>query len=229
MHPLQQKIYDMVRLRGLRRFQSLRELGDAIGEQHPQKIKHHLLQLQKDGLVKIDWEKYTIESRLDERRWHDGEILSVPILGSANCGAPTLIAEERPEGVLMVSRKIVRAPTKRIFALRAVGNSMNQAKFRGNENIDDGDFVVIDPEDRNAENGDYVLSIINGSANIKRFYSDVQNHRVILYSESNEIFPPIMIHVEDNPDFFINGKVVAVVKNPQIPLNKPEYFRATGN
>lgn len=213
MHPLQQKIYELVHLRGLRKFQSFRDLGESIGgENHPQQIKHHLMQLEKQGLVNVDWVNYRIEPKLKTERLSKMETLSIPVLGAANCGVATLIAEERPEGVLMISRSMIPANKKNVFALRAVGDSMNQAKVNGRTPILDGDYVLIDKEDITAKNGDYVLSIINGSANIKRFEHDSKNQRIILHSESDKNYPPILIHENDNPDVFVNGKVISVIK-----------------
>ena len=212
MHPTQQRIYALVHIRGHRKFHSLRELGDAIGEKHPQKVKHHLLQLEKMGLIDVDWSTYQIEPKLRRTKPGKAEAISIPILGSANCGIATLLAEERPEGMLMVSRSMIKGPQKKLFALKAVGNSMNMAKVNNKESIEDGDFVIIDENDRDPNNGDYVLSIINGSANIKKFHRDITNHRIVLLSESSENFAPIFIHEQDNPDYFINGKVVSVIK-----------------
>lgn len=215
MHPLQQKLYELIQMKGLRKFDSFRHLGDAIGEEHPQKIKHHLQQLEKLDLIKVDWKNYEIEPKAGKGKLTTAEAIPIPILGAANCGMATLIAEERPEGVLLVSKKMIKVPGDNLFALRAVGNSMNNAEVNGNENIEDGDFVIIDSESRQPSNGDYVLSVINGSANVKRFYDDKGNGRVILRSESSENYPPIFIHVDDNPDFFINGKVISVIKVPK--------------
>lgn len=212
MHPTQQKIYALVHLHGHRKFRTLRELGDAIGEIHPQKVKHHLQHLEKMGLIDVDWSTYQIAPK--QRRAKPGKVeaISIPILGAANCGIATLLAEERPEGMLMVSRSMIKSPEKKLFALKAVGNSMNKAKVNGRDAIEDGDFVIIDENDRDPRDGDYVLSIINGSANIKRFYEEKANKRIVLHSESTENFTPIFLHAEDNPDYFINGKVVSVIK-----------------
>ncbi len=62
-------------------------------------------------------------------------------------------------------------------------------------------------------NGDIVLSIIDGMANIKRFFLDKANNQVVLVSDSTKEFPPIYIHEDD--DFMINGKVVQVIKKPK--------------
>ncbi len=134
------------------------------------------------------------------------EFTSVPLVGSANCGPADLVAEQNIEAYIRVDRKSL--PRKSgIFALRASGNSMNRAKIKG-KNIEDGDIVLIDSEDRIAQNGDYVLSIIDGNANLKKL--KVEKGQVMLVSESTENFKPILIMSGD--DWLINGKIVSVIK-----------------
>jgi SOS-response transcriptional repressor LexA len=90
---------------------------------------------------------------------------------------------------------------------------MNRAEI-GGKRIEDGDYVIVDVSDKHVRNGDIVLSIIDGLANIKKFYLDKKNNQVILMSQSTKDFPPIYIH--ENDDFMINGKVVQVIKKPKI-------------
>ena len=94
-----------------------------------------------------------------------------------------------------------------IFALRAVGKSMNRANIKG-KNIEEGDIVIIDSEDRTAKDGDYVLSIIDGAANLKKYKTEKK--QIMLVSESTESFKPIYVMEGDN--WVVNGKIIAVVK-----------------
>lgn len=136
------------------------------------------------------------------------EFISVPLVGSANCGPALLLAEENIEGYLTVKKDLLPRASG-IFALRASGNSLNRAKIKG-KNIENGDMVLINSEDRNIRDGDYVLSIISGAANLKKYKFDHKNHQIVLLSESTENFKPIIIMPGD--DFAINGKVVGVIK-----------------
>ncbi len=137
------------------------------------------------------------------------DYISIPLVGAANCGPATILAEENVEGYLSVPRSLV--PRKSgIFALRAIGNSMNRANVRG-KTIDEGDLVLIDSEDRSARDGDYVLSIIDGAANLKRYTLDRKHGQISLVSESSEKHKPIFILPGD--DFAVNGKIIAVVKS----------------
>ena len=82
--------------------------------------------------------------------------------------------------------------------------------------IEDGDFVIIDKNDKNPNNGDYVLSIIDDVANIKKFVRDRKNKQIILLSESTEDLPPIYIHPKDFSEYIIGGKVIQVIKKPNL-------------
>lgn len=142
------------------------------------------------------------------------EFISIPLVGAANCGPAELLAEENIEGYLTVKKGLLpRMPVEGrisgIFALRASGHSLNRANIKG-KTVEDGDFVLIDSEDRNIGNGDYVLSIISGAANLKKYTFDKKANQIILLSESSETFKPIIILPGD--DFAINGKVVGVMK-----------------
>ncbi len=136
--------------------------------------------------------------------------VSVPIVGAANCGPANIFADEHIEGYLKLPRNILpKVPG--FFVIRAEGDSMNRADIKG-KHIDDGDLVLIDGNDRTPLNGDYVLSIINGFANIKRFKIEEKTGQPVLISESkNPKHKPIFLHPDD--EFMINGKVVSIVKS----------------
>ncbi len=134
------------------------------------------------------------------------EFISIPLLGTVNCGPAELLAEDNITGYVSVRKSLISKKSG-IFAVRAVGKSLNRANVKG-KTIEEGDIVLIDAEDRSAKNGDYVLSIIDGAANLKKF--TIEKGQVMLMSESTEKFKPIFIMPGDN--WVVNGKIVAVVK-----------------
>lgn len=141
-----------------------------------------------------------------------GEVLlNVPILGMANAGVATVFADEYQAGFLRVSKKILKKRSN-IFALEVKGNSLNKAVINGS-NVEDGDWVIIDKDYTAAQNGDYVLSVIDGMANLKRFFWDKKNNQIVLSSESTEPHSPIIIHPDDT--YRINGKIIQVIKRPK--------------
>jgi len=91
---------------------------------------------------------------------------------------------------------------------------MNRAAIKGSP-INEGDYVLVD-QDEQVKDGDYVLSIIDGLANIKRLGIDLQQQQFVLFSESSTQRAPIVIDPEDR-DYYINGKVIRVIKAPTEP------------
>ena len=134
---------------------------------------------------------------------------SVPIYGTANAGIATVFAEENLEGYIKLPSGF-RLKRQNVFALRVKGDSMNLARI-DEKNIEDGDYALVDPNCRNPKNGDYILSIIDGFANIKKFERNNENGTIRLISESTNLnHKPIYISSED--DYMVNGKIIAMLK-----------------
>jgi repressor LexA len=214
MHRLQEQLLQLAGQTNLGE-RSLREIGKIVGEGSPQKVKHHLNQLEKRGLIRVDRAKRLVEKISGGRSTGlltKAKLLSVPLLGSASAGPATLCAESNIEGYLKISATFVgRRASHKLFALRVSGPSMNQARI-DNKSIEDGDYVIIDSDDCVPKNGDIVLSVIDGMANIKRFHLDRKNRQIALAADSTLHFPPIYIHESDA--FIINGKVIQIIKKP---------------
>lgn len=209
MHKTQERILDLVRNGGWSR-KTLREVGGEIGCPSAQQVKHHLEQLVGRGLVTFD--RATKTARAARPVFSPAGLVPVPIVGAANCGPATIFANENIEGYLRVSPKLLKK-TSRVFAVRAQGISMNRAQVDG-QTIEDGDYLIIDADYRNPQNGDIVLSVIDDAANIKKFLWDDETGQIVLVSESTKDIPPIYIHEDDS--FMVNGKVVQVIKKPRL-------------
>jgi len=208
MHIVQERLLSLARHQDLGKM-TLRQIARLINEDHPQKVKHHLLQLQKRGLIRIDEAGSTIQA-VERHTSASFSVVSIPIVGSANCGEATIFAEENIEGYLQISNKLLHGSrTSGLFALTAQGDSMDNANIKGSS-IESGDYVIVDSEDITPQNGDYIVSAIDGMANIKRYWFDGNHDRIVLSSESKRELPPIFIHQDD--DYLINGKVVQVIK-----------------
>ena len=124
------------------------------------------------------------------------------------------MADQNIAGYLRISNSLLHRETNDgLFAIRADGFSMNQAKV-GGKAIEDGDYLIIDGSDCTPRDGEVILSVIDGAANVKRFRRDQEHGQVVLVSDSSEDFAPIYIHPDD--DFFVNGKVIDVVKKPKL-------------
>ncbi len=206
MHPLQEQLLSEIDRKNIGNL-TLREIGDLIGEKLPQKVKHHLSQLEAKGFILIDKRNQTIK-RISNKTKADNLFVSLPIVGSANCGPAEIYANENIEGYLKISRNLV--PYKKgLYVIKADGNSLNKSSVKG-KNIESGDYVIVDSENISPKDNDYVVSIIDGMANIKKYRLDKANDRIVLLSESTKDYSPIFIHRDD--DFRISGKVLDVVK-----------------
>lgn len=211
IHPIQLKLLKLINSKIEINRLSLREIGRLISEEHPQKIRHHLDQLKKKELIRIN--KTGKIREVKKLGYEKSGLVNVPILGSANCGEATIFADENIEGYLRISKRFIDQ-IKNIFAVRVKGSSMNKAKVKDKFKIEDGDYIIIDGENKKPVNGDYVLSVIDDVANIKRYYFDKENNQINLLSESTENYPPIIIHPDDK--YVISGVVKYVIKKPKL-------------
>lgn len=214
MHDVQIKLLELSknkRFKGL----TLREIGRLVEIDHPQLIKHHLQQLINRGLLNSEYEPVSINSNFSSRS--SLPLILLPILGSANCGEPTLLANEDLQGYLKISPSLLKTSQyDNLFVLKAAGNSMNRAKVNKTDPIEDGDYVVVE-KSTDIRDKAYVVSVIDGAANIKKIHVDKTNNLIYLLSESTVSYPPIVI--DQSADFSVNGNVIQVVKKPKPSLN----------
>lgn len=219
MHPIQEKLLRLSKTKNLAKL-TLRDMAKRIDmpNESPQKIKHHLQQLQKKGFLSIDRAKGMMSRTSLEPAWAKGllkqasRLFSIPIIGTANCGPATIFAEQNFQGFLRISSKLIgKSKPTGLYAVKADGGSMNRADIGGRK-IEDGDFAIIDSQDRNVVSGNVVLAIIDDRATIKRFIDDRANGQIVLVGDSSFDYAPIYLHPHD--DFIISGKVIAVIKRP---------------
>lgn len=215
MHKTQTMLLDLAKRQNIGKM-SLRQIAGLVGvENSPQLVKHHLLQLEKAGLIQLNHSEGIIKAvkrGLSESNTANPTIYSLPIVGAANCGDATIFAEERIMGHLKISSSMLPRKKQDLYVLTAEGNSMNKAKLEDGKTIENGDFVIVDSSYRNPKNGDIIVSVIDGMANIKQFTLDKKNKTIVLQSESTEKHLPIFIHEGDN--YEVSGKVVGIIKNP---------------
>ncbi len=208
MHDLQKKLVKLAKSEDIGSY-GYRRLGEKIGVDHPQKVKHHLQKLLNDGhLVR----GVGGEIHASSPGSMTGKMANIPILGLANCGQPLAYADDTTHGYLQLSPSLVSAKRlEDIFAIKATGDSMNKANIKG-QCINEGDYVLVDSSTEVPNDGDYVVSSIEGLANIKKFRRDEANQMIALVSESTKDRPPIMLHPGDTDSYRIHGRVVQVIK-----------------
>jgi repressor LexA len=191
---------------------SLRKIAELLGAKgKPQIAKYHLQQLEKAGLIQVNLEQNILKLvKKGYNHANKSPLFAIPVVGAANCGPAVTYADQKVENYLKISSSLLPRNKNRLFAIKADGDSMNRVDVNG-KTIESGDYVLVDREIINFNNGDIVLAIIDGLATVKEFYRDKIHNRIILKANSDHEYMPIYIGEEDQ--FIINGKVVDVIKN----------------
>ena len=189
MNPIQQKLLDIAKLEDIERLRRV-DLVEMVNCEYPSQITHHLKQLVKRGdLVRKD-------GRLVPALRTNAGLVMIPVMGEADCGEATRYADGRIVDNLAVSPSVLKPKlSERLYALVARGDSMNRATVEG-KTIENGDYIVIEKrDDYEPKDGDIVVSIIAGLANVKRLRRDNARQRILLLSESHrqDDFAPIVI------------------------------------
>ena len=189
-------------------------LAKTLDVDHPSKVQFAIDQLVKKGKLVKNYKTGTI-SKPKDNQVVDG-MINIPYYGYVNCGEALTFAQDRIEGYLKITPSTVSiSDFHNLFALKASGHSMNKADI-GGRSVDDGDYIIARKEDNYCpKDGDHVISIIGGAANLKKFRKDAKNQQIILESESTEDLPPIVISEQDVNNlsaYSIAAKAVAVVK-----------------
>lgn len=211
MHETQEKLLKLSRKYDFGSM-SYRKIGELVGIKNAQMVKHHLLQLQKKNFIVLN-KKEKVMERITQGVSRKSGLSAFPVLGAADCGVATKIADDQyVRGHIRVSSKLV--PYKKgMFAVQADGFSMNDAKIGpARRNIEPGDYVIVDGNTRTPESGEYVLSVIDGLANIKKFFLDKEHQQVMLVSESTKDYPPIVIDESEIDQYVLSGRVIEVIK-----------------
>jgi repressor LexA len=127
-----------------------------------------------------------------------GRTLSLPIIGKVKAGEP-ILAVENIEGHVSLDRSLVSSED--VFLLRVQGDSMIEA------HIQDGDFALIKPQ-RDAENGEIVVALIEDEATIKRIF---KKRDLIRLEPANPRMEPIVVR-KGEKKVTIVGKVVGIFR-----------------
>jgi repressor LexA len=159
-------------------------------------VHEHLSNLERKGYIKRAFN----ESRAIEILPSEAvpRAVELPLLGSVAAGMP-IEAMEVDETVHVPESFVHRSGGH--YVLRVRGNSMIDEQIR------DGDFVVIN-ERRSVDNGETVIALIdNTAATVKKFYRE-RDGRIRL-QPANETMSPLYVHEND---VTIQGVVVGVMR-----------------
>ncbi len=194
----QAQILDFIKqhIRSTNSAPTLREIADAIGVSSLATVHEHLEALEAKGLIKRKAGKVrTIElTQITEEFSSEG--MNVPILGFIAAGAP-IEPYTDPNASMEIPSPFVTGK-KRVYVLQVRGESMIEEQIR------DGDYVVIEQTDA-ANNGEIVVALLdNGMATLKRFFKEATRIRL---EPANAKMSPIFVK-----NVRIQGKVVGLIR-----------------
>lgn len=132
------------------------------------------------------------------------EKIQIPLVGSVACGIP-LLATENIEAYIPYDASKIHGSVQNYFFLRAVGDSMNNARVSG-KSIDNGDFALIKKQ-KTANPGSLVVALIGDEATIKKFVPEDGYVRLQPESTNPRNKPILMFE-----DFSIQGIVEDIIK-----------------
>jgi len=186
---------------------SVREIGQAVGLASTSAVHHHLEALEREGYLERGATRSRALRLTPTAALHTGltsELLPqvgpqeshvLPIVGEIAAGGPIEAYHDASE-TLAVPEFL--APNGDAYVLRVRGDSMIEA------HIDDGDFVVIRPQ-QTARNGDIVVAQVDENAvTLKRFFKE--GNRVRL-QPANSRYEPMFFD-----DVRIQGKLIGVIR-----------------
>jgi repressor LexA len=187
---------------------SVREIADAVGLASTSAVHHHLIALERDGLLQRGG-KHSRALRLIGRPSAPAEpskvtpfrmpverdTLALPVMGEIAAGQPIEAYADSAE-TLEVPASMEARPDS--YVLRVRGKSMIDAL------IDDGDFVIVQPQ-ATARDGDIVVALLeDNGVTLKRYFRE--QDRIRLQPANAEMEPIYATDVQ------IQGKVVGVIR-----------------
>jgi repressor LexA len=175
---------------------TLRQIADAIGVSSLATIHEHLEALEQKNLIKRKKGKNRSIELVNDDVDFSEKGLDVPILGYIAAGSPIEPITDPNASVSIPSSFI--SGKRRTFVLQVRGESMIEEQIR------DGDFVVIEQTDF-ANNGDIVVALLdNGMATLKRFFKEATRIRL---EPANAKMSPLFVK-----NVRIQGKVVGLIR-----------------
>lgn len=185
-----------------------REIGSRFEIASTFGVKRHIDALVKKGYLNFESNisrslsltEYAVNfyPKKDKIKNFDSSI-EIPIIGRVAAGYP-VISDENIEGTLFVDKSLIKQRAN-VFGLRVRGDSMI------NSGILEGDIVIVNQQ-KNANNGEIVIAMVDGESTMKRFKKT--GEKIFLVPE-NDNYPVIKLNKKQN--FSIIGKVVGVFRS----------------
>lgn len=175
---------------------TLRQIANALDLNSLATIHEHLATLEAKGMIKRQHGKVRAIELANTDFDTSAKEMTVPILGFIAAGAP--IEPYTDPSASMGIPPSFATSGKRVYVLQVRGTSMIDEQIR------DGDYVVIE-ETNIAKNGQIVVALLdNGMATLKRFYKEETRIRL---EPANSTMSPIFVR-----NVTIQGKVVGLIR-----------------
>jgi len=177
---------------------TIREIGEKFGIKSTNGVRDALKSLEKKGLIK----KLSNQARgieLKQNVFHTAaNVAYLPLVGRIAAGTP-ILAEENIEETLAIDKSVLPRSSE-IFALRVQGDSMIE------DGIFNGDLAIIRMQ-KNAERGQIIAAVIDGSATLKHYHP--KENKIELRASNSKYLP---IFVNEGEDFSIAGILAGVIR-----------------
>jgi len=174
---------------------AVRDICEAVKLRSTSSVHSHLEQLEKNGYIRRDPSKpRAIEIVDDSFNLTRREVVNVPMVGVVTAGQP-ILAVENIDNYFPIPTEYM--PNAETFMLRVKGESMINA------GIFDGDQILVQKQST-ANNGDFVVALIDDSVTVKTFYKENGHFRL---QPENDFMAPIIVE-----DCSILGKVIGLFR-----------------
>ena len=176
---------------------SFEEIADHFGYSSLATVHEHLSNLERKGYIRKSYN----ESRSIELVQPDREgpaMVELPLMGTVAAGLPIEAVPDTES--LAVPPDMVRRG-RESYVLRVQGDSMIDEQIR------DGDYIVVNARDT-ADDGQMVVALVGGdSATVKKLYREGDGR--IRLQPANRHMAPI---IEDADNVQVQGIVVGVIR-----------------
>lgn len=198
MYKRQAQILDFIRqyIQSTGTAPTLKQIAEAIGVSSLATVHEHLASLEEKGFIKKKIGRVRSIELAKINPDYSPEGIDVPILGFIAAGAP--IEPYTDPNANMTIPSNFASGTKRVYVLQVRGESMIEEQIR------DGDYVVVEQTEE-ARDGEIVVAMLdNGMATLKRFFKETTRIRL---EPANSKMSPIFVK-----NVRIQGKVVGLIR-----------------
>ena len=174
---------------------SLEEIGRRFGLSSLATVHKHLTNLQEKGFIKRAWNRSRSVELVPSRL--GGRAVELPLLGYVAAGRP-IEAIVGSETIAVPEDLVGKRDT---YVLRVKGDSMIDEQIR------DGDYVIVEDRRTVDRDGEMVIALVNGSdVTLKKLYSE---HGHIRLQPANPAMQPIILQPDQVQ---VQGVVIGVIR-----------------